>query len=74
MAIIRHEERKVSWARIAIFQVAVTIGIVLLTGTFWFFQIIQHEQFREMAENNHQRELALRAPRGVLYDRNGSSR
>ena len=24
-----------------------------------------------MAENNHQRELALRAPRGVLYDRNG---
>ena len=24
-----------------------------------------------MAENNHQRELALRAPRGVLFDRNG---
>src|SRR5262245_35697944 len=46
-------------------------GFVLLAGTFWFFQIIQHEQFREMAENNHQRELALRAPRGVLFDRNG---
>ena len=25
----------------------------------------------EMAENNHQRTLALRAPRGVLFDRNG---
>ena len=24
-----------------------------------------------MAENNHQRELPLRAPRGVLFDRNG---
>ena len=24
-----------------------------------------------MAENNHQRTLALRAPRGVLFDRNG---
>lgn len=44
---------------------------VLLAGAFWFFQIIQHEQFREMAENNFQRELALRAPRGVLFDRNG---
>ena len=28
-------------------------------------------KFEEMAENNHQRTLALRAPRGVLYDRNG---
>src|SRR6185436_14640012 len=25
----------------------------------------------EMAENNHQRTLALRAPRGVMFDRNG---
>ena len=28
-------------------------------------------EFEEMAENNHQRTLALRAPRGVLFDRNG---
>ena len=27
--------------------------------------------YEEMAENNHQRTLALRAPRGVLFDRNG---
>ena len=25
-----------------------------------------------MAESNHQRTLALRAPRGVLFDRNGT--
>jgi penicillin-binding protein 2 len=71
VAIIRQEERKVSGARIALYQVAVAVGFVLLTGTFWFFQVIQHERFREMAENNHQRELPLRAPRGVLFDRNG---
>src|SRR5580765_1869945 len=52
-------------------QVSAIAGFLLLAGTFWFFQVIQHEQFREMAENNHQRELALRAPRGVLFDRNG---
>ena len=42
-----------------------------LAISFWFLQIVQHAQFREMAENNHQRTLALRAPRGVLFDRNG---
>ena len=50
-------------------------GIALTFGTlaigFWFLQIVQHAQYREMAENNHQRTLALRAPRGVLFDRNG---
>ncbi|HET6320126.1 MAG TPA: penicillin-binding transpeptidase domain-containing protein, partial [Chloroflexota bacterium] len=72
MAIIRQsEERKVPLWRLTMLQVAVVAGFVLLAGTFWFFQIIQHEQFREMAENNHQRELALRAPRGVLFDRDG---
>ncbi len=65
------EERKVSTIRLAVLQVAVAFGFALLAGTFWFFQIVEHEQFNEMAENNHQRELALRAPRGVLFDRNG---
>ena len=65
------EDLRIPAARIFVLQVAVVAGFVLLAGTFWFFQIIQHEQFREMAENNHQRELVLRAPRGVLYDRNG---
>jgi penicillin-binding protein 2 len=72
VAIIRQaEERKVPVWRITMLQVGAIAGFLLLAGTFWFFQIIQHEQFREMAENNHQRELALRAPRGVLFDRNG---
>ena len=44
---------------------------VVLSVSFWFLQIVQHAQYREMAENNHQRTLALRAPRGVLFDRHG---
>jgi penicillin-binding protein 2 len=43
----------------------------LLAGGFWFFQVVQHAQFKEMAENNHQRTLTLPAPRGIIYDRNG---
>src|SRR6476646_6809523 len=33
-------------------------------------QVVQHAKFEEMAENNHQRTLALRAPRGLVLDRN----
>jgi penicillin-binding protein 2 len=57
---------RLGWLRVAVF---VVFG--LLTGVFWFFQVVQHTRFQEMAENNHQRTLALRAPRGVIYDRNG---
>jgi len=34
-------------------------------------QVAQHAKFEEMAENNHQRTLALRAPRGIILDRDG---
>ena len=51
------------------YGVAVTFGALAIS--FWFLQIVQHARYREMAENNHQRTLALRAPRGVLFDRNG---
>ena len=47
------------------------VAFGLLAGGFWFFQVVQHAKFKEMAENNHQRTLALRAPRGVIFDRNG---
>lgn len=57
--------------RITVLRVGIMALFVLLVVGFWFFQIIQHARFQEMAENNHQRELSLRAPRGVLFDRNG---
>ena len=43
----------------------------VLAVSFWVLQVVQHAKFEEMAENNHQRTLALRAPRGVVFDRNG---
>ena len=53
------------------FQVSVALLFVVLAVSFWNFQIGQHTRFSEMAENNHQRTVALRAPRGVVFDRNG---
>ena len=52
------------------FQVGVALVFGALVVTFWNFQVGQHARFSEMAENNHQRTLNLRAPRGVVFDRN----
>ena len=65
------EERQILATRIMVLRVGAVVLFALLAVCFWFFQIIQHAKFQEMAENNHQRELPLRAPRGVLFDRDG---
>ena len=69
MAIAEDKRRLV--VRISAIQGVVLAAFVLLAGGFWFFQIAQHARFQEMAENNHQRTLPLRAPRGVILDRLG---
>ena len=65
------EDRRRITARLMVLQVGVVVAFAALAISFWFLQIVQHTKFEEMAENNHQRTLALRAPRGVLFDRNG---
>jgi len=65
------EERRVVGSRLAVLQVAALCLFGVLAFSFWYLQVVQHARFQEMAENNHQRTLALRAPRGVLFDRNG---
>jgi len=52
-------------------QYGVAVCFAALAISFWYLQVAQHEKFRTMAENNHQRRLTLRAPRGILFDRHG---
>jgi penicillin-binding protein 2 len=63
------EERRKLTTRLAVLQYLVVIIFTVLAVGFWVLQIVQHAKFEEMAENNHQRTLALRAPRGVVFDR-----
>src|SRR5689334_4980273 len=65
------EDRRRLTSRLTILRVAVASAFVVLACCFWFLQVVQHAQFQEMAENNHQRTLTLRAPRGLIYDRHG---
>src|SRR5512147_2604109 len=65
------EDRRRIASRLVVLQVAVVVVFAALATSFWVLQIVQGQKYVEMAENNHQRTLALRAPRGVLFDRNG---
>jgi penicillin-binding protein 2 len=65
------KDRRKLVSRLLVVQYLVIGGFVALALAFWYFQVVQHARFREMAENNHQRQLGLRAPRGVIFDREG---
>ena len=63
------EDRRKLVTRLISVQYLVTVVFVALALAFWYFQVVQHQKFGELAENNHQRNLGLRAPRGVIFDR-----
>jgi penicillin-binding protein 2 len=65
------EERRKANVRLSGLQFAVAALFSLLALCFWVLQVVQHAKFEELAENNHQRTLALRAPRGLVFDRDG---
>src|SRR5471032_735257 len=64
------EDRRHATTRLSILQYATIAIFTVLAVGFWVMQVVQHAKFEEMAENNHQRTLALRAPRGIVFDRN----
>src|SRR6266851_1106243 len=66
---VQIEDRRRVTIRLSILQYVITILFSVLAVSFWVLKIVQHAKFEEMAENNHQRTLALRAPRGIVLDR-----
>jgi penicillin-binding protein 2 len=66
------EDRRTVAGRLSVLQYFIALVFSILAVGFWVLQIAQHEKYAELAENNNQRTLALRAPRGVLFDRNGT--
>jgi penicillin-binding protein 2 len=66
------EDRRRLGVRLSTLQYFVSAVFLVLAVSFWVLQVAQHEKYKEMAENNHQRTLALRAPRGVVFDRHGA--
>ncbi len=68
---VQPEDRRRVTTRLVVLQVGAVVVFALLATCFWVLQIVHESEYRELAENNYQRTLALRAPRGVLFDRHG---
>src|SRR5688500_15273542 len=65
------DDRRRIAARVSVLQGGVIVCFAALGICLWVLQVVQTDKCVEMANSNYQRTLALRAPRGVLYDRNG---
>ncbi|HTL02953.1 MAG TPA: penicillin-binding protein 2 [Vicinamibacterales bacterium] len=66
------EDRRQMTVRLVVLQFGIGFLFCALVFGFWYFQIVQNAKFAELAENNHQRTIALRAPRGIIFDRNNN--
>lgn len=65
------DDRRNLQLRLSAMQGIIAAVFGVLAVGFWVFQIVQHQEFKDRAANNHLRRLALRAPRGVVFDRHG---
>jgi penicillin-binding protein 2 len=65
------EHRDDLTARVRFLGGAVSVALAAIALGFWFVQGVRGAYYREMAENNRLREVPVRAPRGLIYDRGG---
>ena len=56
-------------ARLRFVQALVVLLLGLLTVRLYVLQVVRHEKYAEIAENQRRRRLPIPAPRGVIFDR-----
>jgi penicillin-binding protein 2 len=60
-----------SEARLMLWRGVIILVAALMITRLWQLQMVQGESYRIRADHNRYREVAVAAPRGVMYDRNG---
>src|SRR5262245_63762415 len=58
-------------ARLRVVQALVVLMLGVLTVRLYVLQVVRHERYAEIAENQRRRRLPIPAPRGVIFDREG---
>ncbi len=66
-----YEDRQSLQWRLAGARIGVVVLFLSLAVAFWVLQVLEYTRYFERAENNYTRTIELRAPRGVLFDRDG---
>jgi penicillin-binding protein 2 len=69
MKVGEHREDLVQ--RVRVLRGALAVLLIAIAASFWFVQLVRGDYYRELAENNRLRKLPVRAPRGLIYDREG---
>ena len=64
-------EQRIFFQRTLVAAALLALLTLALAGRAFWLQVVQHARYDEMATNNRVRTIPLRAPRGVLFDRNG---
>lgn len=62
----------VNYKRIRLFFLLILISLMIIFFRAFWLQIMEGESFREIAEGNRIRIQTIKAPRGVMYDREGT--
>ncbi|MCI0458877.1 MAG: penicillin-binding protein 2 [Gemmataceae bacterium] len=65
-----YEERQLV-RRMRVVWAAFAALFVLYAGHFWYLQVVRSGDYRELAENNRIRYVAVQPLRGMIYDRHG---
>ena len=52
---------------LTVLRSTVVLAFMALVVAFWLLQVAQHDRYLQLAENNHQRTVALTAPRGTVF-------
>jgi penicillin-binding protein 2 len=65
------EDRRLQYVRIRRYSVFVVFAFVVLLSRLWYLQIALGKEMLADSELNRKRLIRTRAPRGVIYDRNG---
>lgn len=58
--------------RIVIFQIIIVVVFFVFVGQLVRLQILEGEQYRQLADRNRFQTVEIDAPRGIIYDRNGN--
>lgn len=57
--------------RVLVLFVIMSVVALLLIGRLFYLMVLQSADYEEKAENLHERQREIKAPRGKIYDRNG---
>jgi len=66
-----YEDLRGLQGRLAVIQWVMVGLMAMLVVNFWQLQVLRGKYYRSQAENNRIRPVAIPAPRGLLFDRNG---